>query len=307
MGSPTNDVVIEVEHLRKTYGGLVAVDDVSFDVRRGEIFGLLGRNGAGKTTTVECLEGLRRPDRGQLRLLGLDPTRDTVLLRRRIGAQLQDSGLPDRLRVAEALELFASMTPGGPDWRQTMADWGLGEKQNAPFGTLSGGQRQRLLVALALVNGPELVFLDELTTGLDPAARRAAWSLVERIRSRGTTVILVTHFMDEAERLCDRVAVVDRGRILALDSPQGLIDAQPVATRVRFSTDRAGLDWLAAVPGVSTVERRNAQVSVTGSGPLLALVATALVEHGVAPLDLRGERPNLEDVFLRLTGGPIEE
>lgn len=294
--------VIEVEHLRKTYGSTIAVDDISFHVAEGEIFGLLGPNGAGKTTTVECLQGLRRPDAGRLRVLGLDPQTEAQALRRRIGSQLQESALPDRIKVWEALDLFASLSSGASDWRTLMGQWGLSDKRRSSFGSLSGGQRQRLFVALALVNSPEVVFLDEMTAGLDPAGRRVAWELIRSIRDRGTTVVLVTHFMDEAEQLCDRLAVVDGGRIVALDTPQGLISAHTGGIRVIFSTDHADLSWLERVPHVRQVARRGPRVEVEGSGPVLALVAAALVEHGITPSDLRVEQPALEDVFLALTG-----
>ena len=211
--------VIEAAGLMKRYGSHVAVKDVSFEVEQGEIFGLLGPNGAGKTTAVECLQGLRRADGGRLRVLGLDPLQQPGELRRRIGSQLQESALPDRIKVWEALDLFASVAPGGPDWSTVMRQWGLEDKRTTSFAGLSGGQRQRLFVALALVNDPELVFLDELTQGLDPAARRVAWDLIMAIRERGATVVLVTHYMDEAERLCDRLAVIDDGRVVALDTP----------------------------------------------------------------------------------------
>ncbi len=234
-----SDTVIEVEHLRKVYGDAVAVDDVSFSVHRGEIFGLLGSNGAGKTTSVECIEGLRRPSGGTLRVLGRDPHRESRALAGRIGCQLQESRLPDHIKVWEALDLFAAITPGAADWRLLMEQWGLAEKRNASFASLSGGQRQRLFVALAFVSEPEIVFLDEMTTGLDPAARHVAWELIERIRDRGTTVVLVTHFMDEAERLCDRVAVVDAGRIVALDTPRGLVARYAPTMRVVLLDRRA--------------------------------------------------------------------
>jgi ABC-2 type transport system ATP-binding protein len=298
---------IAVQDLRKYYGETKAVDGISFTVRRGEVFGMLGPNGAGKTTTVECVQGLRRPDGGRMRVLGLDPQSETQKLRRRIGCQLQESALPDRIKVWEALDLFASFVPGESDWRALMEQWGLATKRDAAFSNLSGGQRQRLLVALALVNDPEVVFLDEMTTGLDPAARRVAWDLIRAIRERGTTVVLVTHFMDEAEELCDRVAVVDRGRVVALDTPQGLIATHAKEIQVRFSTERADLSWLEEVPCVDWVARRDSRVEVKGSGPVLALVAAALVEHGITPPDLRAEQPTLEDVFLRLTGRTMRE
>ncbi len=298
--------VISVEHLRKTYGSTVAVDDVSFEVAEGEIFGLLGPNGAGKTTTVECLEGLRRPDRGVIRVLDLDPGTEAQELRRRIGCQLQESALPHRMRVWEALDLFASLVPGGSDWRVLMEQWGLADKRDTPFAGLSGGQRQRLLVAVALVTDPEVVFLDEMTTGLDPAARRVAWDLIRDIRDRGTTVVLVTHFMDEAERLCDRLGVMVGGRLAALDTARGLVNRYAPEIRVVFTTEHRDLEWLREVPCVRDVRRWGARVEVEGVDPVLPLVAAALVNRDITPTDLRVEQPTLEDVFLKLTGGAME-
>jgi len=217
------DDVIEVSGLRKTYGSLVAVDDLSFSIRAGEIFGVLGPNGAGKTTTVESIAGLRRPDAGTVRVLGLDPVADGPTLRQRLGVQLQQATLPDRLKVWEALELFASLYEAPADWRRLIEQWDLTEKRNATFASLSGGQRQRLFIALALVGDPEVVILDELTSGLDPQARRDTWEMIRAVRDAGTTVVLVTHFMDEAERLCDRLAIIDGGRIVAQGPPRDLI------------------------------------------------------------------------------------
>jgi len=299
--------IIEVEHLRKAYGSTVAVEDISFEVAEGEIFGLLGPNGAGKTTTVECLQGLRRPDAGRLRVLDLDPQSDSRELRRRIGSQLQDSALPDRMRVWEALDLFSSFIPNSPDWRITMEQWGLTEKRRSSFSRLSGGQRQRLFVALALANNPKVVFLDEMTSGLDPAARHTAWDLIRAIRDRGATVVMVTHFMDEAERLCDRLGIVDSGRLTALDTPQGLIATYAGQVRIIFSSEHADLSWLQGVPNVSRVSRHGPRVEVEGTGPVLARVAAALVERGILPTDLRQEQPSLEDVFLSITGHTIQD
>ena len=299
--------IIEVEHLRKLYGPTVAVEDISFEVAEGEIFGLLGPNGAGKTTTVECLQGLRRPDAGRLRVLDLDPQSEGKALRRLIGSQLQDSALPDRMRVWEALDLFSSFMPNSPDWRILMEQWGLTEKRKSFFSRLPGGQRQRLFVALALVNNPKVVFLDEMTSGLDPAARHTAWDLIRAIRDRGTTVVMVTHFMDEAERLCDRLGIVDSGRLTALDTPQGLIATYAGQVRVIFSTDHAELSWLQSVPNVSRVSRHGPRVEIEGNGPVLARVAAALAERGILPTDLRLEQPSLEDVFLSITGHPIQD
>jgi ABC-2 type transport system ATP-binding protein len=229
--------VIEVSHIHKSYRDQVAVDDVSFSVEAGEIFGIVGPNGAGKTTTVECVEGVRHPDRGTVRVLGLDPRADRAELRQRLGVQLQQSQLPDRLRVGEALELYASFYRRPADWRALMDELGLTAKRDTPFGKLSGGQQQRLSIALALVGNPEVAILDELTTGLDPQARRDTWDLIRSIRDRGVTVVLVTHFMDEAERLCDRLAVIARGRVLTIDTPTAL-----VATAVVPGVDRPTLE-----------------------------------------------------------------
>jgi ABC-2 type transport system ATP-binding protein len=294
--------VIEVERLTKTYGSTVAVDGVSLAVAEGEIFGVIGPNGAGKTTTVECVQGLRRPDAGRIRVLGLDPQSEARELRRRMGCQLQEAALPDRIKVWEALDLFASFVPGASDWRALMEQWGLADKRNAAFASLSGGQRQRLFVALALVNDPEVVFLDEMTAGLDPAARRVAWGLIRAVRERGKTVVLVTHYMDEAEQLCDRVAVIDRGRVAALDTPQGLINRFGGAIVLTFSTDRTDLAWLEQVPHVRRVTHGHQRFEVEGTGPVLALVAAELVNRGMTPSDLRVQQPTLEDVFLTLTG-----
>ncbi len=297
--------VITVDHLHKTYGRVVAVDDLSFSVESGEIFGILGPNGAGKTTTVECIQGLRDADGGTIRVLGLNPMTEAAELRQRIGSQLQDAGLPGRLRVAESLELFAAFARNPVDCDELLSRWRLQEQRNQAFDTLSGGQRQRLFIALAFVNAPELVFLDELTQGLDPQARRATWDLVREIRRDGTTVVLVTHFMDEAEHLCDRVAVVDDGRVVALDTPQGLIDGLGLRSVVRFTTQEPDLGWVERLDVVESLTRRGDAVEVRGTGAVLAIVASELVAHGIVPVDLRVDRPTVEDAFLALTGRTI--
>jgi ABC-2 type transport system ATP-binding protein len=297
--------MITVEHLRKTYGNTVAVDDLSLSVERGEIFGILGLNGAGKTTTVECLQGLRNADGGTIRVLGLDPAAQGAELRQRIGSQLQDSALPGRLRVAEALDLFAAFARNPVDRDELLARWRLQDQRDQAFDSLSGGQRQRLFIALAFVNSPELVFLDELTQGLDPQARRATWDLIREIRQDGTTVVLVTHFMDEVEHLCDRVAVVEQGRVVALDTPQGLIDGLGLPSMVRFTTPERDLAWIERLDVVESLTRRGDAVEVRGRGPVLALVASELVAHGIVPLDLRVDRPTVEDAFLALTGQTV--
>ena len=300
---PRLDPVVSVAHLAKRYGDFVAVSDVSFDVAQGEIFGILGPNGAGKTTTVECLQGLRHIDGGEVSVLGYDPRHDSKSIRRRTGSQLQESALPERMKVWEALDLFGSLRTSGPSTEQLLEDWGLTDKADTRFGNLSGGQQQRLFVALALVNDPDLVFLDEMTTGLDPSSRRVAWDLIRQIRDTGTTVLLVTHFMDEAERLCDRLVIIDRGTVVAAGTPSELIDRHGGGVRVRFTHDGSIDTWLHGVPHVGAVSRDRDRSEVSGDGPVLAYVAAALVEHGVAPVDLRQERATLEDVFLALTDG----
>jgi ABC-2 type transport system ATP-binding protein len=306
LGFASSEPVIVVDELRKTYGDIVAVDGISLGVRKGEIFGLLGSNGAGKTTTVECLEGLRKPDSGAVRVLGEDPLAHPERLRGRVGCQLQESHLPERMHVWEALKLFAAAAPHPVDCDVLIEEWGLAEKRTAAFGNLSGGQRQRLLVALALVSEPEVVFLDEMTTGLDPAARRTSWELIERIRDRGTTVVLVTHFMDEADRLCDRVAVMDAGAIVALDTPARLIAASAGSVRVTFTAE-GDFEWLTSLEVVHSVGRHGAWVEVFGEGPVINHVAAALLERDLAPLDLQTERPTLEETFLKLTGHHLDQ
>jgi ABC-2 type transport system ATP-binding protein len=298
--SLSTEFAVTVNGLVKVYGRLRAVDGVSFDVRRGEIFGIIGANGSGKTTTIECLQGLRKRDGGSIRVLGLDPASQRDALRHRIGSQLQESALPERLRVWEALDLFASMSPRSRDWRRLAKEWGLWEKRSAAFSDLSGGQQQRLFVALALVNDPEIVFLDEMTTGLDPSARHAAWELVRQVRSGGTAVVLITHFMDEAEELCDRIAIFKAGRITAIDTPSALVRQFADRSTVHFTHDGDDLPWLSTCPGATLVQHSGRRFTVNGDGPLLAHVASALVAHGIAPTDLRVERATLEQAFLRM-------
>jgi ABC-2 type transport system ATP-binding protein len=301
--------VVQVEKLRKVYGSVVAVDDVSFEVYEGEIFGMVGPNGAGKTTTIECIEGLRRPDGGHTEVLGLDPQRDGYALRGRIGVQLQEAVLQDRIKVWEALDLFASFYPRTTDWETLLEQLGLADKRNAHFAKLSGGQKQRLFIVLALINNPELVFLDELTTGLDPRARHAMWDLVQEIRKGGKTVFLTTHFMEEAERLCDRVAIIDQGRIVALDSPENLIRSLGAENRVVFTVEGAfEPDRLSSLDGVARIEEIGERVIVYGHGDeLVGGVISALTSSGIRFRDLRTEQPNLEDVFLAQTGREMRE
>jgi ABC-2 type transport system ATP-binding protein len=293
-------MVIEVEGLSKSYGAHLAVDDVGFTVAEGEIFGILGVNGAGKTTTVECLQGLRRPDRGVMRVLGLDPRTARSQLRALVGSQLQASALPDRLRVNEAVRLFGDGDRGSA--QRLLDTWNLAKLERSSFASLSGGQRQRLFIALALLNQPQVVFFDELTQGLDPLARGEVWDAIRDVRARGTTVVLVTHFMDEAEALCDRVAIMRGGRIVDAGTPAELITWHARSTTVTFtppvSFDPAAL---AALPGVDRVERHGEQIRVVGTNQLVAPVcASVLGVDQLGPPDLRVHHPDLEDALIAL-------
>jgi ABC-2 type transport system ATP-binding protein len=280
---------------------------VSFTVDRGEIFGILGPNGAGKTTTVEILEGLRRADSGAVRVLGLDPRRERDELTRRVGVQLQESQLPERIKVWEALDLYSSFYPDPANWEELLEELGLADKRNTRFGKLSGGQKQRLSIALALVGNPEVAVLDELTTGLDPHARRDTWDLIEGIRDKGVTVLLVTHFMEEAERLCDRLALLDSGRLVAIDTPAGLVARLGSEQRIRFRPS-APLDerLLTDLPEVRSVEHHGSRVLVTGTGDLLHAITSVLARNHIVANDLRIEQASLDDAFVALTAHTVE-
>jgi ABC-2 type transport system ATP-binding protein len=292
--------VVSVEHLRVRYGDLVAVDDVSLSIRRGEIFGILGPNGAGKTTTVECIGGLRKPAQGAISVLGLDPQQDRDELRQRLGIQLQQSELPDKLQVDEALDLFASFYPDPADPGDMLRSLGLEGKRHDRFSKLSGGQKQRLSIALALIGRPELAILDELTTGLDPQSRRETWKLIEGIRDQGVTVILVTHFMEEAEYLCDRVALFHHGNVIATDTPAAL--AVGTGQRVSFRPSKNfDLALLQALPEVGDVSRDGERIEIAGSGDLVAAVMEILIREQTVPLETRIEQSTLDDAFVALT------
>ena len=293
---------IDVQHLHKRYGAKVAVDDVSFEVEEGEIFGVLGPNGAGKTTTVECVEGLRRPDGGTVRVFGLDPRRDRDELRQLVGVQLQESQQPDKLTVKEAIELYRSFYEAPADAAVLLERLGLSGAWRTRYKKLSGGQKQRLSIALALIGQPRVAVLDELTTGLDPAARRDAWALVEDLRRQGITVLLVTHFMEEAERLCDRVAVIDAGRVVAVGNPATLTDRLGGERRVSFRPSAPFDDrLLLRLPEVAGVSRHGDIVAVTGAGDVVSAIASTLAANGVVAHQLQVGQPNLEDVFVALT------
>jgi ABC-2 type transport system ATP-binding protein len=301
--------VIAVSGLSKHYGTLRAVDGVTLDVQQGEIFGLIGPNGAGKTTTMECIEGLRAPDAGRVSVLGLDPRRETAALLPRIGVQLQEAQLQKRITVREAIDLWSALYRTRVDGYQLLAQLGLGGKSRARFMTLSGGQKQRLFIALALINDPEVVFLDELTTGLDPQARRAIWELVRGIRDRGKTVFLTTHLMEEAERLCDRVAIIDHGRIVDIDSPAGLVRRHcPERTLVIDTDDADAANALAAVPGVASAVREGPSVIMRAQTvDVMTGVIRCLADRRSAVTDFRTIVPTLEDVFLKLTGHSVRQ
>ena len=302
--------VIQVSKIRKTYGPTVAVDEVSFAVQDGEIFGLIGPNGAGKTTTMECIEGLRTPDRGAISVLGLDPFGEVYKLQERIGVQLQQAQLQKRIKVWEAVDLWASLyRKNAVDGERLLEQLGLTDKRNAWFMNLSGGQKQRLFIALALINDPEVVFLDELTTGLDPQSRRAIWELVRGIRERGKTVFLTTHLMEEAERLCDRVAIIEHGRIVDIDSPERLVSRHcPERTVVLATDDPVAIERFRGIPGVEVVNGGDSRYTIRGRGDdLVTEVIRCLSENGIRVTDFRTILPNLEDVFLKLTGHSIRE
>jgi ABC-2 type transport system ATP-binding protein len=308
MSPPAPAPAIRVTNLRKSYGRQLAVDDISLDVASGEIFGLVGPNGAGKTTTMECVEGLRVPDRGTITVLGLDPVRDVYALQERIGVQLQQAQLQKRIKVWEAVHLWASLyrrQSGRAD--QLLEQLGLAEKRDAWFMTLSGGQKQRLFIALALINDPDVVFLDELTTGLDPQARRAIWDLVRDIRTRGRTVFLTTHLMEEAERLCDRVAIVERGRVIDIGAPGALIDRHcPERSVVLVTEDAHAADALGRVPHLVSLEYQGSRFTLHGTGDaFVSDVIGCISEQRIRVADFRTVLPTLEDVFLELTGHSI--
>ena len=301
--------VIRVQALRKTYGPTVAVDDVSFEVHEGEIFGLIGPNGAGKTTTMECVEGLRERDGGAVAVLGLDPGRDRRRLQERIGVQLQEAQLQKRITVREAVELWASLYRTAVDGGRLLEQLGLGDKRDAWFMTLSGGQKQRLLIALALINDPEVVFLDELTTGLDPQARRTIWELIRAVRARGKTVFLTTHLMEEAERLCDRVAIIDHGRLVDIGAPSALVRRHcPVTTIVVAVDEPSALARFQDLPEVDSVSQEGASYTIRGrSGEVVTAVIRGLAEHRLQVRAFRTVEPTLEDVFLELTGHAMRD
>ena len=302
-----SEAIVEVKNLCKSYRKIKAVDDISFKIYKGEIFGLVGPNGAGKTTAIECIEGLRKPDSGSLKVMDLNPTSNGRTLRNSIGIQLQESQLPARLKVWEAISLFSSFYKKNIESTPLLKELGLEEKKSSCFDKISGGQKQRLFIALALLNDPDLIFLDELTTGLDPQARRATWNLITGIRKRGKTIFLTTHFMEEAERLCDRVAIMDHGKIMALETPQNLIRNISMETRLMFSvTDSLELNALNNIKSISKYEKSGDNIIVYGHDKKMVKdTVNFLVNNNIDFHDLKTEQATLEDVFLTLTGKEI--
>jgi ABC-2 type transport system ATP-binding protein len=306
--SATPAPAIQVSRIRKSYGATIAVSEVSFDVREGEVFGLIGPNGAGKTTMMECVEGVGRPDAGQI-IMGLDPFRDRYEVQNRIGVQLQQAQLQKRIKVWEAVDLWASLYPNPVDGDRLLEQLGLADKRHAWFMNLSGGQKQRLFIALALINDPEIVFLDELTTGLDPQSRRAIWELVRGIRDRGKTVLLTTHLMEEAERLCDRVAIIEHGTIIDVGSPAELVGRHCPTRTVVLSTGNAHAEeWLRTIPEIESVRRQDSLFTIQGRGDdFVTEVIQCISENRIRVTDFRTILPSLEDVFLKLTGHSIRD
>jgi len=295
--------IIEINNLRKTYGDKAAVDDVSFTVEEGEIFGILGPNGAGKTTTVECMVGLNKPDGGTIRVLDLDPTREQPKLTKFVGVQLQEASLPDKMTVGEAMELYSAFYDDPADTDELMRDLGIESSAKTRFAKLSGGQKQRLSIALALIGQPRIAVLDELTTGLDPVARRETWSLIERMRERGVTIVLVTHFMEEAEHLCDRIAIIDAGRVVALDTPAGLALQVDAEQTLRFRPSAPVDDAeLLALPEVTSLHHDGDQIVVTGGEEVIQAVMTVLTRNHVIARQLRVDQADLDDAFVAITG-----
>ena len=301
--------VIEVENLVKKYNRTTAVDNASFEVYESEIFGMVGPNGAGKTTTIECIEGLREKDEGTIRVFSQDISKANQSLKTKIGIQLQESSLPDKIKVREAMEMFSSLYPRTIDWKNLLIKLNLEDKVNSYFRDLSGGQKQRLFIAIALINNPELVFLDELSTGLDPQARHTMWDLIKDIRNEGKTIFMTTHYMEEAELLCDRVAIIDQGKIVALDTPQILIQTLMQEKRLIFSLESDfSLEKLKKIQGVTTVEKIGDRIIVHGKeDEFIYGVMSVLIKERIKFREIKIEQPNLEDVFLALTGKKIRE
>ena len=305
------DEVISVESLNKRFGDLVAVDDISFSVRRGEVFGILGPNGAGKTTTLECIEGLQEPSSGRISVLGIEIARDPNTVKERIGVQLQASAYFDYLTLTEILELFGRFYSRRVPPAELLSTVGLEDKANTTVGKLSGGQQQRFTIAATLVNDPEVVFLDEPTAGLDPQARRNLWDFVQSINSQGRTIVLTTHYMEEAEFLCDRVAIMDQGRIVTLDTPTNLVRSLPVPYEVRASTlnefSSNGLADLDCVTEVLDDQNQGFRLRSSDAASTMPALMDWVAKNDIKLTHLEVTPANLEDVFLSLTGRALRD
>lgn len=300
--------MVDVKNLSIRYGDIKAVDDVSFFVDKGEIFGIIGPNGAGKTSTIECIEGLRTPESGSVSVMGLDPQKDRQKLYNVIGVQLQETSFQEKIKVWELCRLFSAMYEEPRDYNELLERFGLGDKKKAKVVKLSGGQRQKLSIILSLIGNPQILFLDELTTGLDPEARRTMWGLIKSLRDEGITIIMTTHFMDEAEYLCDRIAIMIKGKINALDTNANLKKMYGAQEKVSFNSDINDLGGLKEIEGVSDVQKNNGQISVFGTGKnFLGDVVLYLQQHGIEYDGLTADKSSLEDVFLKATGYDINE
>ncbi len=302
-----DDHVVTVQNLVKHYKDVKAVDGISFSVKRGEIFGIVGPNGAGKTTTIECIAGMRRADSGSLDVLGLDPLNDSIALKRRIGLQQQESEIPDRLRLREAMELFSSFYDNVLEWEVLLEQLNLWEKKDSFYSELSGGQKKRFFVAMALIGDPEIVFLDEFTSGLDPQSRISIWKLVKELRDQGRTIVLSTHYMDEAEKLCDRVAIIDHGKLTALDSPSNLISMHGGHTRIQFNVgDAFDGESLSSLKGVESIQNNDNFCSLqVSSNSAIVEIVKQLDAMGQGLDSFKIEAPTLEEVFLNITGREV--
>jgi len=295
--------VIEVNNLIKNYGKIKAVDGVSFDVNEGEIFGMVGPNGAGKTTTIECIEGLRKPDEGIINVLNLNPSTDREKFYEKVGVQLQETNYQDKIKVYEICELFASLYKKPLNYTDLLKRFGLYDFKNGFVMKLSGGQKQKLSIILALISNPEIIFLDEITTGLDPKARRDMWKIVKELKDEGKTIFLTTHYMEEAEFLCDRVAIIDKGKIVELDTPEKLIEKSGIEDMISFETKDINIEELKKVKGVNKVSFKNGEVTIYGRGEdLLKEVVDYLYLNRIYFKNLKTKKPNLEDTFLKFTG-----
>ncbi|MFO7785187.1 MAG: ABC transporter ATP-binding protein [Thermodesulfobacteriota bacterium] len=305
----SKSAIVEVVDLHKNYSNVKAVNGISFEVYEGEIFGITGPNGAGKTSLIECIEGLKRFDKGSIRVMGLDPQKDKSKLRKLIGIQLQESRLPSRIKVWEALDLFASFYASSADWRSILKDLGLREKGDSYYETLSGGQKQRLSIALSLISTPRILFFDELTTGLDPQARRVMWDMVRKIRNQERSVILVTHFMDEAETLCDRVAIINKGKLIALDKPTNLVQNSHLPIRIKFSTEtnieKSGI--LSQIQSTARVSQNDNEVlALIHCEADLFHIIQILITSKVCFRDISIKKPTLEDVYLKSINSDLD-